>query len=98
VVVQSYGDDEGDPAWTRDGRALAFLARRSDTVEIHVVWPRTRRHRVLVSDYRSPPYLRRGFAYILEPTWSPDGKHIAVLVARFQFSTVSLIAARLERG
>ena len=33
---------------------------------------------LLRSDYRSPPLPRRAYAYILEPTWSPDATRIAV--------------------
>src|SRR2546422_11439229 len=62
-VVFPYGyDEEGDPAWTRDGRGLAFVAALSDTVQIFVMWPGMRKSRVLGSgSFRSR-----------EPTWSPD--------------------------
>jgi hypothetical protein len=39
VLVPQFADDEGDPAWTRDGRALAIFARFSDTSEIFVIRP-----------------------------------------------------------
>lgn len=75
VLVPLIADGEGDPAWTRDGHAFAFFGQNSDNVEIHVRWPGTHRERVLRPDYRSP---RRTYAYILEPTWSPDATRIAV--------------------
>jgi Tol biopolymer transport system component len=78
VLVPQFADEEGDPAWTRDGRAFAFFARNSDNVWIHVRWPGTHRERVLRPDYRSPPHPPREVAYILEPTWSPDATRIAV--------------------
>ena len=79
VLVPQIADGEGDPAWTRDGRALAFYGHNSDDVEIHVRWPGThRRERVLRPDYRSPPFPRRTYAWITEPTWSPDATRIAV--------------------
>ena len=76
VLVPQFADNEGDPAWTRDGRAFAFYTQNGDNVRIHVRWPGTHRERVLRSDYRSPP--RRDLAYLYGPTWSPDGKRIAV--------------------
>jgi len=78
VLVPSIADGEGDPAWTRDGHALAFYGRNSDDVRIHIRWPGTHRERVLRPDYRSPPFPRRIYAYILEPAWSPDATRIAV--------------------
>ena len=78
VLVPQFADAEGDPAWTRDGRALAFFGQDSDNVWIHIRWPGTHRERVLRPDYRSPPFPRRTYAYILEPAWSPDATRIAV--------------------
>jgi Tol biopolymer transport system component len=78
VVATDFGDSEGDPAWSRDGHALAFYVRNSDDVKIHVLWPKTKAHRVLASDWRSPPVSRRVTAYLFEPSWAPDGDHLAV--------------------
>jgi Tol biopolymer transport system component len=76
VIAPQLGDEQGDPAWSRDGRAVAFWARNSDTVEIHVLWPETRERRVLSSDWSRVP--GRQFAYILEPSWAPGGECLAV--------------------
>ena len=32
VLVPTFADGEGDPAWTRDGRAFAFFTQNSDNV------------------------------------------------------------------
>jgi TolB protein len=68
VLVPPGYDEEGDPAWTRDGHALAFFGRYSDTVQIYVLWPKTGRLRALGS----------GASRSSGPTWSPDAKRIAV--------------------
>jgi Tol biopolymer transport system component len=78
VLVPQIADAVGDPTWTPDGRVFAFYGRNSDDVRIHVRWPGTHRERVLRVDYRSPPKPPRAYAYILEPTWSPDATRIAV--------------------
>ena len=78
VLAPQFADGEGDPAWTRDSRAFAFFTRNSDDVRIHVRWPGTHQERVLWPDYGSPLFPRGLYAYILEPTWSPDATRIAV--------------------
>ena len=77
-VAPRLGDGQGSPAWSRDGRAIAFYVRNSDSVEIHVLWPEKGVRRVVTSDWRSPAPPRRQFAYILQPNWAPDGDHLAV--------------------
>src|SRR5206468_10242733 len=68
VLVGWNVDDQGDPAWSPEGRALAYFDRSSDTIRIVVRWPKTGRVHVL----------RSIWSRSLEPTWSPDAKHIAV--------------------
>jgi WD40-like Beta Propeller Repeat len=68
VLVAMFADNEGDPAWTRDGHALAFFGSFSDSSYIYAFWPSTRKFRRLGP--RSP-------ARAYEPTWSPDAKRIA---------------------
>jgi Tol biopolymer transport system component len=68
VLVRPFADNQGDPAWTRDGQALALFGSFSDSSYIYAFWPRTRKFRRLGP--RSP-------ARAYEPTWSADGKRIA---------------------
>ena len=72
-VSRRLGDEHGSPAWSRDGRALAFWVRNSDSVEIHVVRPEDGDKRVV-----SPTDPLGQFAYILDPNWAPDGDHLVV--------------------
>jgi len=98
VLVPTFADGEGDPAWTRDGRAFAFYGQNSDNVWIHIRWPGTRRERVLRSDYRSPPYPRRAYAYILEPTWSPDATRIAVSEGGWSYAaTIRIVSVTTKK-
>ena len=72
-ISPRLGDDHGSPAWSRDGRSLAFWIRNSDSVEIHVLRPEDDERRVV-----SPTDPRGQFAYILDPNWPPDGEHLVV--------------------
>ena len=97
VLVPAIADGEGDPAWTRDGHALAFYGRNSDDVWIHIRRPGTHRERVLRSDYRSPSR-RRTYAYILEPAWSPDATRIAVSDSWNGYSaTIRIVSATTSK-
>jgi Tol biopolymer transport system component len=67
VLVPPFADNQGDPAWTRDGHTLALFASFSDDSQIYAFWPRTRKLRLV------GPRGARSY----EPTWSPDAKRIA---------------------
>lgn len=58
---------EGRPAWSPDGRHIAFVSYRSGSGGTFV----------MNRDGRSIRRLTRAFAW--DPTWSPDGQKIAVL-------------------
>lgn len=55
------------PAWSPDGKKIAFLSDRDGTTQIHVLWLDTREVAQLTHLERSPNELR----------WSPDGKMLA---------------------
>jgi Tol biopolymer transport system component len=67
VLLPTFADNQGDPAWTRDGHALALFASFSDDSRIYVFWPKTHKLRPL------GPRASRAY----EPTWSPDANRIA---------------------
>ena len=86
-------DGAGDPSWTRDGRALAFYVRYSDTVRIDILRPGTNRGAELGS----------GASRSSEPTWSPDAKRIAVSEAWGSFgsenpeSTIKIVSVATNK-
>jgi WD40-like Beta Propeller Repeat len=93
VVVPPFADNEGDPAWTRDGQKLALFGSFSDTVRLYVFSPKTRRLRPVGGvDSRS-----------FEPTWSPDAKRIAVSQAWGPFgienpeSTIKIVSLATDK-
>jgi dipeptidyl aminopeptidase/acylaminoacyl peptidase len=55
------------PAWSPDGKKIAFLSDRDGTTQIHVLWLDTREVAQLTHLERPPQGL----------TWSPDGKNLA---------------------
>jgi TolB protein len=86
-------DGAGDPSWTRDGRALAYYVRYSDTVRIGILWPKT--HKAVE--------LGSGASRSGEPTWSPDAKRIAVSEAWGSFgsdnpeSTIKIVSVTTNK-
>src|ERR1051326_322755 len=58
---------DSEPAWSPDGKRIAFLSTRSGTPQIHVMWADTREVSQLTHLNDTPSALR----------WSPDGKWIA---------------------
>ena len=60
------------PAWSPDGRSIAFVSRRDRQSEVYVMNADGSRKRNLTRDRASDDY----------PTWSPDGRRIAFLRGR----------------
>jgi Tol biopolymer transport system component len=58
VLVPQIADGEGDPAWTRDGRALAFFGMFSDTSEIFVIRPDEPKYRSPIRWRCAQPFVR----------------------------------------
>jgi len=90
VFVASWFDSFGDPSWTRDGTVLAYFVGYSDTHRIHVFRVSTRTH---------DEFPLRGDARSFDPSWAPDGEHIAVteitptgVVYGVQASTIKIIS------
>jgi Tol biopolymer transport system component len=90
VFVTTWFDGYGDPSWTRDGTVLAYFVAYSDTHRIHLFRVSTRTH---------DEFPLRGDARSFDPSWSPDGKRIAVteitppgVIYEEQASTIKIIS------
>src|SRR5262245_25855115 len=57
---------DSSPAWSPDGKRIAFLSNRSGSTQIHVMWLDTRETLQLTRVDRDPSNLK----------WSPDGTRI----------------------
>ena len=69
---KSTSRDVQTPAWSPDGRKLAFVSRRDDSSEIYV----------MNADGSAQENLTRQPASDSHPSWSPDGRKIAFVSRR----------------
>jgi len=69
-LTNTPGSAERDPAWSPDGKSLAYLSDESGEYELHIR-PQNGLGKVKKLKLGDPP------SFYYNPTWSPDGKHIA---------------------
>ena len=67
-LTRSAGAAERDPAWSPDGKLIAFFCDRGGEYELYLVEPGG------LDEPRRVTDLRRGFLY--DALWSPDSKHL----------------------
>ena len=70
-ITNQFGFD-GDPAWSPDGRRIAFTSERDGAYEIYV----------MDADGGNPTRLTNNTALDYRPAWSPDGARIAFVSER----------------
>ena len=61
-----------DPAWSPDGRMIAFTSHQAGQADIRLLWPQTG-HQTNLTNHPAWDYA---------PTWSPDGQQIAFVSER----------------
>ncbi len=69
-LTNTSGCAERDPAWSPDGKSLAYLSDESGEYELHIC-PQNGLGNVKKFKLGDPP------SFYYNPTWSPDGKKIA---------------------
>jgi len=68
-LTKSSGSRDKDPAWSPDGKQVAYLSDKSGEYEIHIVDAKGNRESVKLTQHES------GYRHTLR--WSPDGSKIA---------------------
>lgn len=69
---------DGDPAWSPDGRQIAFRSRCDGSSDIFVMGADGSRPENLIRDPHD------GFDDEFSPVWNPDGETLALFTDRFQ--------------
>jgi Tol biopolymer transport system component len=79
-LVPVVADEHSDPAWSPDGGTLAFSGRWSDQTDVFLYdagaggIPRA----LAVRGRQVSPRRGRFYSYLLEPSWAPEGRRLAV--------------------
>jgi TolB protein len=84
--IISGGDANRHPAWSPDGRKIAFDSNRSGNYDVWVYNTATHKSRNVT----------HGGFYDADPAWSPDGKHLVFVTTRS--GNLDLAVVRLSSG
>ena len=77
-VAETGFGSVGDPAWSPDGKAIAFIYLwRKQGYELRILDVETLKQQVVLAQLETYPHK----SY---PTWSPDGKQIAFVLHKFR--------------
>ncbi|MBN1272561.1 MAG: PD40 domain-containing protein [Candidatus Aminicenantes bacterium] len=86
-IVQTPGIHERNPAWSPDGKSIAYFSDASGEYALHIA-PQDGRGEV-----KTYPLDKEGHGFYYSPVWSPDGKKIA-----FTDNSWSLLWIDLDSG
>ncbi|MGH9345939.1 MAG: S9 family peptidase [Vicinamibacterales bacterium] len=78
-VQMTSAGGENEPRWSPDGRAIAFVARRGDSPQIHVMRSDGGDARPLTNRATASPHPSAFYPRLSAPAWSPDGAFIYFL-------------------
>lgn len=79
VQMTSSVGGENEPRWSPDGRSIAFVARRDDSPQIHLMRSDGGESRPLTNRTTSSPHPSAFYPRLSAPAWSPDGAFIYFL-------------------
>jgi tricorn protease len=82
-LTNTVGAVERDPAWSPDGKSVAYFSDASGEYELHVA---PQDGRGAVKKYK----LGDGPTFYYSPSWSPDGKRIAYTDKRLRYWYIDL--------
>jgi tricorn protease len=85
-LTNTPGVAERDPAWSPDGKTIAYFSDESGEYALHLR-DQTGRGEVRKISLGSPP------SFFYAPRWSPDSKKIALFDRRLELSIVDVAAA-----
>jgi TolB protein len=72
------------PAWSPDGKRIAFVTNRAGNFDIHIINADGRARKPLVADPSQDT----------SPAWSPDGKRLAFISTRAGGSDVYILSIK----
>jgi len=92
-ITGTPGTMERDPAWSPDGKSIAYFAEDGGVYGLHVS-PQTGEAAVGAAPVRTYA-LAPGAAYYFSPVWSPDSKRIAFYDNRLKSYVLDLATGKL---
>jgi Tol biopolymer transport system component len=87
--------EDGAPAWSPDGRAIAFVRHRGAQATVHLVSPLGGAERRIL-DFQPPPGLFNWFQPSV--SWSPDGRWLALSAMGNQLRSNELVRVPVDGG
>jgi Tol biopolymer transport system component len=96
VTLTALLDNNSEPAWSPNGRYLAFV-KTSDDLQSSSIWVMSFHPPGRITDYGKARLLVKGDPFAEHPVFSPDGKYLAYVAATAD-GRLHLFIARVDLG